>query len=321
MVKIDDVTSIASSAILGSLSVSCWVGRKKDKTTEAEVQQSKGAGSARAASVYKNLFAESQELKAVITYGQDCSRWFASVTIPWDDNGTRLIPTEKFFEIDAEIADRRNKYAALVQVFLNNYTTLVSKQAFMLGSMFDRSEFPDASEVAQKFGFRFNTMPVPLAGDFRVDIGNEGNAMLAERCEAEITRRITAAVMDVYERVSDEVEHIRERMQATLEYTPGEPEEIKEYDDDGNVVALKLKKTRKPKLYQTLLDNGLMLCENMRTLNITNDPILEQVRAKLHQSLIVLDIDSLRDSPDMQVSVKKKMEDIQDILGKFSFGE
>lgn len=321
MVKVDDVTSIASSAILGSLSISCFIGRKKDKTTEAEVQQSKGAGSSRAASVYKNLFAESQELKAVITYGQECGRWFNSVTIPWDDNGTRLIPTAKFFEIDTELSDRRDKYMALVQVFLNNYQMLVSKQAFMLGSMFDRSEFPDVNTVAQKFGFRFNTMPVPLAGDFRVDIGNEGNAMLAERCEVEITRRINAAVMDVYERVSDEVEHIRERMQATLEYTPGEPEEVKEYDDDGNVVALKLRKTRKPKLYQTLLDNGLMLCENLRTLNITNDPVLEDVRGKLYQSLVVLDIESLRESPEMQKSVQVKMEAIQEILGKFSFGD
>jgi len=316
MVKTDDITSIASSAILGSLSISSWSARKKDKSTEVEIQESKGAGSSKAASVYKNLFAESSELKAIISYGQDCVRWFAAKTLPWDDNGTRIVPTGTFFEIDQEIASRRNEYNKKVQVFLNNYSIQVSKQAFMLGSMFDRSEYPDVTEVATKFAFRFNTMPVPLAGDFRVDIGKEGNQMLLDRCSQEIDRRLKAAVTDVYERVKDEVDHIRERMQATLEYQPGEPEQIPIYDEEGKVKEVKLRKTRKPKLYQSLLDNGLVLCENLRTLNITNDPVLEDVRAKLYNSLITLDIDSLRESPEIQASVKTKMDDI---LDKFKF--
>jgi len=317
MIKTDDVTSIASSAILGSLSISSWTARKKDRSTEAELQVSKGAASSKAASVYKNLFVESAELKQVVTYGQECSRWFASKTIPWDDNGTRLIPTQTFFEIDAEIASRREQYDKYVGIFLDNYNTQVSKQAFMLGSMFDRAEFPSVNEVAYKFGFRFNTMPVPLSGDFRVDIGHEGNVMLAERCEVEIVRRINSAVTDVYERVKEQVEHIRERMEASLTYEPGEPEEIQILDDDGNVKEMKLRKTRRPKLYQSLLDNGLELCENMRHLNITNDEVLEEARMKLYNSLIALDIDSLRESPDIQKSVQTKMESIQDILSKF----
>lgn len=316
MVRTDDLPSIASASMLGSLNISFYVGRKKDKGTEVEVQHNKGAGSSRAASVYKNLFAESAELKAIISYAQECRQWFNKSSIVWDDNGTRIIPTASFFEVDAEIEDRRKRFFALVSVFVKNYDIEVSKQAFMLGALFDRDEFPTAAEVAGKFDFRFNTSPMPLSGHFALDMSNEAVDMLAKRYEADATQRVNRAVAELFGRVKEHVEHIRDRVRATLEFEPDATEEVIATDENGNATEIDIKRKRRPKLYQSLLDNGIELCGMLHSLNITKDPELDEMRAALYDSLVRIDIDSLRKSPEMQESVKKKMDSI---LDKFSF--
>jgi hypothetical protein len=70
------------------------------------------------------------------------------------------------------------------------------------------------------------------------------------------------------------------------------------------------------KLYETLLTQGLETCAILSDLNVTNDPRLEEARKMLEDALVNLDIKSLRESPELQSSVKTKMQAICD---KFDF--
>ena len=63
-----------------------------------------------------------------------------------------------------------------------------------LGDMFDRSEFPTPESIAHKFSFRVNYMPVPKAGDFRVDIGNDAQTELQTRLAKLADERVEAAM-------------------------------------------------------------------------------------------------------------------------------
>ena len=96
----------------------------------------------------------------------------------------------------------------------------------------------------------------------------------------------------------------------------GAVEEVKEYDDAGNVTKIEVKKKRRPKLHQSMIDNGLELCGLLSDLNVTNDPDLEAARMELEKALVHVDIDSLRESKEVQQATKKKMDDI---LSKFNF--
>ena len=69
------------------------------------------------------------------------------------------------------------------------------------------------------------------------------------------------------------------------------------------------------KLYQSMLDNALALCETLKSLNIMNDPDLEAARRALELSLTDVDIKSLRQSPEVRDAIKVKMQDLTD---KFS---
>jgi hypothetical protein len=316
MSNINDLPSIASAAMLGSLNISVWEARKKDKTTELEVQVSKGARSKRATSVHKHLFAESPALEAIKTLRGEARVWFNKVTLPWDDNGGRIVTTKQYFEVMNDAARFRQRFEDLVRIFVSIYPNEISKQAFEMGALFDRNEYSDVSEVAGKFAFKLNVVPMPMAGDFRIDIGTEALEELKQRCESDTQARLQQAMADAWGRIKTQVEWVRDRMDAALSHEEGAVEEEKEYDGNGNVIKVEIKKKRRPKLHQSMIDNGLELCGLLRDLNVTNDPALEAARKELESVLVIVDIDSLRESPAMQAATKTKMDSI---LSKFNF--
>ena len=304
--------SIASSAMLGSINMSVWEARKQDRRTAEEVAVAKGARSKRAATVHKHLFSECPALEAIKSLRGEVRVWFNDATPPWDDNGRRLIPTAKYLAITEQAAKYEQRFNDLVRVFLNMYSTEISKQAFEMGALFDRSEYPPAEEVARKFHFSFAVEPVPTSGDFRVDVGNEAAKQLKEQYEKVMEQRLAGAVADAWSRVKQQVEWVHERMSAVLAYDPDAVEEVKTFDENGNLKEVEIKKKRRPKLYDSMLEQGMALTELLKDLNITNDPRLEEARRALETALSRVDMDSLKESPELQRSTKAAMEEILD---------
>jgi hypothetical protein len=316
MTNLDNLPGVATAAMLGSLNVSVWEGRKKDKSIEQEIADNKGARSKRATSVHKHLFVDCPPLEAIKSLRGEARIWFNKNSLPWDDNGRRLIPTALYFEMQQEMANFQGRFNKLVQAFVKVYATEISKQAFERGSMFNRDEYPKVEEIAGKFSFAINETPVPLAGDFRVDIGKDALKELRERCEADTQVRIKGAMSGAWERVKDQVEWVLDRMTAVLDHDPEAVEELKEYDDNGNVIKLEIKKKRRPKLHESMLDQGLETCGLLRDLNVTNDPDLEEARRMLEKALVHVDMKSLKESPELQATTKSAMQAIKD---KFAF--
>lgn len=276
--------SLSSSAMLLDLNISVYTGRKQDKATANEVSLAKGARKS-ATSVHKNLFAEDEDLANINSYAGLVRNWLYSVTLPWSDSGTRLVPTKAFFDISHELNQHEQAFNALVDRFVNNYSTKVAAQAFKLGKLFDSKEYPDASDLHKKFALRYHFTPVPEAGDFRVDIPAEAAQQLKDKFEATIRDRLEDAMIEPWDRLYEEITHIRNKMM---------PKE------DGTV----------PRLYGSMLENTLRLCETLKSLNVMDDPKLEEARRQLEMSLENVDIKSLRDSPELRESVKVKMNDL-----------
>lgn len=313
--NLDNLPGVATAAMLGSLNVSVWEGRKKDKGIEQEIADNKGARSKRATSVHKHLFVDCPPLEAIKSLRGEARIWFNKNTLEWN-TPWRLMPTATYFEMQQEMANYQNRFNKLVQAFVKVYSVEISKQAFERGSMFNRDEYPKVEEIADKFKFSINEAPVPLAGDFRVDIGNEALKELQARCEADTQQRLKAAMSDAWDRVKEQVEWVLDRMNAVIDHDPDAVEEVREYDDAGNVIKLDIKKKRRPKLHDSMLDQGLETCGLLRDLNVTNDPDLEEARRMLEKALVHVDMKSLKESPELQATTKNAM---QAIKNKFAF--
>ena len=311
-----NVITIASAAMIGNLNISSWEARIQDKATKEEVLATKGARSKRAASVSKHLFSECPALDAIKALRGEAYLWFRKETMPWDDNGGRLITTRRYLQTMDQAAKYEQRFNALVNAFLGVYQTEISKQAFENGALFDRSEYPSEDEVRAKFRFALNVSPVPTSGDFRVDIGHEAAKQLAEQYERLAAERMSAALAEPWQRIKDQVLWVKERMEAVLAYDPDAVEEQPVTDPDGKVIDIKITKKRRPKLYDSMLENGLELCKTLSDFNITNDPRLEEARRELEAALTRVDMDSLKESPELQKATKPAM---QDILDRFAF--
>jgi len=282
--------NIGSSALLVEVSVSSWSARKLDRKVTDEVNINKGA-SRSASRTNKNLLADDEKLEAINKYAANFRNWLYAETLPWSNSGLRLIPTAKFFEFKQTLDAYKTEFDTMVTDFVTDYPTRIAAQAFKLGSMFDRSEYPDQNEIAGKFKFGYCFSPVPEAGHFLVDLGEEMEKELKEEYAKAYEERVNSAMKDLWTRLKDSLTKIAERL------TP---------DADG-----------KNKIFRdSLVDNVLDLCGMLRDLNITNDPNLEQARREVEQLLSGVVADDLRKSEEIKKDVRCE---VAAILEKFDW--
>jgi len=280
--------NLDTCSMLVEFNAPMWTARKLDKSTTEEVRQSKQAKAKGAARVNKHLLAGTSELDALISFVQSVRKYVAHMTLPWADRGMRLLPTAKFLEFDEQMRKYEEEFITKVNDFLQIYPTLITAQAMALGQMFNRAEFPDVKEVARKFSFRVTYMPLPTAGDFRVDVGLAAQEELKTRLNEVYTRRIGEAIDEVRVRLGEAVKHLAEQL--TVDYVG--------------------KEAKPRRFYESTLEAAQNLCDLVPALNITNDPKIEEVRAELERIVGGIRVETIRTDLPAREEIKKEMDDL-----------
>jgi len=285
--------NIDTCAMLVEFNASVWTARKLDKSTTDEVTTNKHAAKD-AARVNKHLLAGRTELEVIQQAVGRARQYVYDNTSPWSDSGLRLLPNTRFIKFAERMNEFDEEIAALVKAFIIIYPSLITAQAMALGDMFRRDDFPTPNDLVTKFSFRVNYMPVPTAGDFRVDVGNKAQEELKAKLESLTQERIDYAMSDVRARLGERLKRISDRL--TTDYVQGEA------------------KTRR--FHDTLVDGALEMCDLAKSLNITNDPALETARRELEQLLVGVTPSELRKDETIRQDVKKNVDAI---LDKFNF--
>jgi hypothetical protein len=276
--------SIASSAMLVELSIGTWTARKLDKKVTSEVNINKRA-SDNASRVNKNLLPGVEKLDKITKYGAAVRNWMYTKTLPWSDFGARLIPTAQFFDFKRELDAKQAEFDQLVDEFIQEYPSLISMQAFKLGDMFDREEYPSPDDIRDKFKFNVAFMPVPESGDFRVDVGNDELQHLREQYDADFKRKLEQAMGDVSKRLLEGLSHLSERMT--------------DYDDG------------KRKVFQsTLIERLGETIASVRALNVTKSQAIEQLAANAELAIRDVDVEILKEMPSAREKVKSQVDSI-----------
>lgn len=290
--QFDTTASLARGALLVDLTFCQWTGRKKNKDVSDEVVASKGARAKNAASVYNALLGDCPELSAISKHVSLVRARHLQLTLPWSDFGTRLLPTPMLQKYQEFIVEARDQFDALVTVFLNRYDILVNKAAFELGTMFDRENYPTREHIQHKFSMSCDFSPVPLAGDFRVDLDSEIKNDMVEQYTKSMNRRLEQAQQDMWTRLHETLTHMVDRLAVGAD---GKPNTFRD----------------------TLVSNALEMVDLLKGLNPTNDPELEDARIRLAEALKGKDPEVLRKSVETREGTRKK---VQDILDSFDFG-
>ena len=284
--------SISSSAVLVELNISVWTANKLDKgATEAVL--SNNSASKDSAQVRKNLMAGTDKRKKISDYAAKARLYHNQTTLSWSDKGARLLPTSLFMDYKSNMNVYQKNMNTMIEDFYVNYADLIELSKHHMGDLFNPYDYPSIEELRSKFGFRLVFSPLPEGGDFRLDIPKADMEELGEQYESAFNDRLKDAMREPWDKLHKTLTHISEK----LTDVEGDDETKKRYHD-------------------TLITNAQELCGLLSHLNVTKDPLLENARRSLELTMLGVDIEAIKESPDVRSSVKAKVDDI---LSKFDW--
>jgi hypothetical protein len=284
--------SISSSAVLVELNISVWTANKLDKGATDSVLASNSA-SKDSAQVRKNLMAGTDKRKKISDYAAKARLYHNQTTLSWSDKGARLLPTSLFMDYKSNMNVYQQNMNTMIEDFYVNYADLIDLAKHHMGDLFNPYDYPSIEELRNKFGFRLVFSPLPEGGDFRLDIPKADMDELGQQYESAFNDRLKDAMREPWEKLHKTLIHISEK----LTDIEGDDETKKRYHD-------------------TLITNAQELCGLLTHLNVTKDPLLENARRSLELTMLGVDIEAIKESPDVRSSVKAKVDDI---LSKFDW--
>jgi hypothetical protein len=284
---ISNVATLSSAAMLVNLTVTQWTARKLDKKVSVDIDIENNT-TTRSGNYNKNLLAGDSALSNLQKLGSAARAYHNNVTTPWSDMGPRLLPTALFFDYKKEMARFEKLYTQEVDAFLLDYPHKIAYAQYTLGDLYNHEDYPTLDNIRGKFGLTVSYMPLPEAGDFRLDINNQGLRELQEQYQTMYNDSLSNAMQSVWDRLYDSLTRLSN--------------------------GLRIENGKRGIIVQSTFDGAKELCDLLSHLNIGQDTKLESMRAALESAMYGLDVTDVRNS-DYQRTVLKSSVD--DILSKF----
>lgn len=286
---------LSTRAMIVTLSISQWSGRRLDREVTDEVNQNHNA--AADAGRYNKLLLPKEALADIVSIVGATRTDFLKRTLPWMDNGGRIMAADAYLAHMAWARGQASKFDKAVADFVAKYPGYVVDAHKRLGSMFRPEDYPDVSTLADRFKIECKVMPVPTSADFRVEMSEAQAASIRADIEANVTEATTAAVRDVYRRVADVTERMVDRLNA---YRPATGK-----GDKAEGI-----------FRDSLVNNVRDLIGVLPALNITGDPALTMMAEKL-KPLARHDATALREDADLRRDVAAEAQAILDSVSGF----
>ena len=248
-------SAIEQRALLVSLNISQWQARKRDKKVTREVVSQHDADSA-AGNFNKSLLRR-DTLAEIVKVVSEARELHASLSLTWGDHGDRILPAALFENYAEKMQGLRYKFEARVADFVNSYPNYVQAARKELGTMYDPLDYPPATTIRDKFGFKVSVLPLAAPNDFRVSLSTEHVDQIKQQVTAEYEERQQRMVRECFERAKEVVKRISERCSV----------------EDG-------------KIYESLMGNARDLVNLLPALNINNDPTLAQLADEIDAMLV-----------------------------------
>ncbi len=264
---------LASRAMLTTLRIRQWSARKLDRKVTDEVNAAHHA-SADAGRYNKSLVAK-DALAKIQTVANGARDFLYSQTSPWGDDGPRILSAKQYLHFTAGLAAKRDEFADAVSAFVAAYPATVADARTRLNGLFNESDYPAPADIAARFSFDTEILPIPDSADFRVDLAQGQADDIRAAIEARTADVLQNTLRDAYARVADAVGKMAEKLSAYKQASAkGERSEGVFRD--------------------SLVDNVRELAAILPALNLTDDPNLAAVADRITRELTAVDAEHLR---------------------------
>jgi hypothetical protein len=276
---------ISQKAMLASLHISCWGARKHDQRVTNEVNErynGKDAGR------FNKVLASKDSLKEIQAAVGAARTFHLEQTLAWGERGERLLPSKNYVEYNRQMRVFKQAFEQAVESFVADYHSVIFDARQSLGGLFRREDYPEASELRQKFEFRTVINPVPCGNDFRVSLGQDEIAAIKTDIEQRLIESNAAATRDLWQRLYEVVGHMVDRL--------SDPEAI---------------------FRDSLVGNIVRLTELLPRLNLHDDPALETMRRQIEASLCRYTPAQLRSDKDARRQAANQAQSVLDAMGSY----
>jgi len=202
--------NIHSNVMLVDLRISQWTARKQDKRVSKKVADSNHVDQ-RVGAYYKSLL-DPAIIDGIKKLVNEARTYHYRVTLPWSDDGPRVLPSTLYFEYTRQMQDYRQRFVSEVEALLSEYPYHREEAKRFLGSLFDEDDYPTPDKLSEKYAFNLRFTPLPRGADFRCNIPDDELDELRKEIEQQSEATMQRAVEDAYRRVQQVVERYVERL-------------------------------------------------------------------------------------------------------------
>jgi hypothetical protein len=202
---------ISERAMLAAVHISIWTAIKHDRKVSREVAEQHGAY-AGAGRYNKQLLREAEKLESLRSLSGQIRQYFYKITLPWSDEGYRLLPAHFYFELTTKMREFEEAFAQQVEEFLAVYPSYIDQVRPELNGLFREEDYPPTDKLRNKFGVKLEVLPIPSGNDFRVTLSEEEQARVAREIDENVRHSLRKGTEDLWTRLKGVVAHMVERL-------------------------------------------------------------------------------------------------------------
>ena len=277
---------ISTRALLVNTTVRVWSGDKRDKAITRELCRMKGAED-NAVRANKSLLGE--HIHGVQTAERAVRQAVNERTLPWMDDGTRILKGAAFMAFTETMADPIRVFDSAVETFIDGYPEIKYEARRRLGDAYLESDFPSQPRLRERFGVKLTYLPVPSTADFRVNLSDEEIAAVRRNAEEALRGTVNDAVRALLDRLQEPVARLSTRLRLFRRASNG--------------------KVQHP-FRDSLIENVRAIVRLAPTLNLLDDPRIGELCADIEQHLTAHDPEQLRNSARLRESVADEADAI-----------
>ena len=149
--------------------------------------------------------------------------------------------------------------------------------------MHDPNDYPTVDEVYSKYEWKLTMKTVPKSGHLYLDLPAKDLEELREALDQENAEKTQKAMGGAWHRLYGMLSDMSSKLTTT---------------------------DAKQHWYGSFVDNPRRLCDMLSHLNVTNDPELERARVMLERTMLGVEIEDIKESPETREDMKAKVDSI-----------
>jgi hypothetical protein len=278
---------ITERAMLSVVHISIWTAVKHDRKVSRDVASRHGAHEG-AGRYNKKLLQGAEKLDALRTLAGQIRQYFYKITLPWSDEGFRLLPAHFYFEMTTHMREFERTFFQQVEEFLTVYPSYIEQVRPELSGLFREGDYPSVEKLRSKFGVKLDILPIPSGEDFRVTLSQEEQSRVTREIDQSVRQSLLRGNEDLWKRLREVVTHMVARL--------NEPES---------------------RFHSSLVTNIFDLVELLPRLNVTEDEELNQLASEARNRLCNFTAHDLKKNEILRVATAvdaaellSKMDDV-----------